>query len=53
MCTDPGLHVQLRKGVDYRNLVEPLDCANWYRLGIDLQELAPNVLKVCRQTTPP
>ncbi|EIE24331.1 hypothetical protein COCSUDRAFT_41566 [Coccomyxa subellipsoidea C-169] len=45
----------LRKGVDYRNLVEPLDCANWYRLGIDLQELAPAVLKgdyYCAQQRP-
>ncbi|KAK9811653.1 hypothetical protein WJX72_007693 [[Myrmecia] bisecta] len=24
----------LRKAVDFRNLTEPLDCANWYRLGL-------------------
>ncbi|CAL8469051.1 g8592 [Coccomyxa elongata] len=35
----------LRKAVDYRNLVEPLDCANWYHLGIDKQLLLPGIPK--------
>ena len=48
-------HVQLRKAVSFRNLAEPLDCANWYHLGLDREEVEPGVQQVvscCRNPGP-
>lgn len=43
----PSACMQLKQAVEFRNLVEPVDCANWYYKEIDREKRASGLLRAC------